>query len=52
MPPTLETSVAAYEARGELFFPDTELDPSTIAGDMMTIMEQCEVMPPDEEFYG
>lgn len=52
VPPTKETFVANYEARGELFFPDTELDPSTIAGDMMTIMEQCEVMPPDDEFYG
>lgn len=51
-PPSKETFVAAYEARGELFFPDTELDPSTIAGDMMKIMEQCEVMPPDEELYG
>lgn len=52
VPPTKETFVAAYEARGELFFPDTELDPATIAGDMVTIMEQCEVMPPDEELYG
>ncbi len=51
-PPSKETFVAAYEARGELFFPDTELDPSTMAGDMVTIMEQCEVMPPDEELYG
>lgn len=51
-PPTMETFVANYEARGELFFPDTELDPSTIAGDMMKIMKQCEVMPPDEELYG
>lgn len=52
VPPTKETFVANYEARGELFFPDTELDPSTIAGDMVTIMEQCDVMPPDEALYG
>lgn len=51
-PPSMETFLATYEASGKLFFPDTELDPATIAADMVTIMGQCEVMPPDEKLYG
>lgn len=51
-PPTLETFMAEYLESNALFFPDGNLDPGSIADDMHTVIEHCEVMPPDEELYG
>lgn len=51
-PPTLETFMAEYAKSNALFFPDGDLDPGSIADDMHTVLEHCEVMPPDKELYG
>lgn len=50
--PSLETVTSNYAAGGPLWFPDTELDPATIADDMAVIMEECEIFPPNDLLYG
>lgn len=49
--PSLQTFVAQYEENRGLWFPDTELDPATLAEDMAQISRKCELYPPDELLY-
>lgn len=50
--PSWESVRADYAQGRALWFPDTELDPATVADDMAVIMDSCEIYPPNELIYG